>query len=283
MRFFITLSALSCILLFSCQKESDFSNTTTNTNGNGGTNGTRLVKMVAKDGTDSVVSIYSYNSSGKLIGITATGTDGGSPTYNSKTIVRNSQGIIQKVVMKDADLIQVGIDSIEIKARYDASNSRYTGWTLAVDFGSGIQKDSIVFIYNSAGKVGTESFYSDNGTGTYHPYGKFDFTYSGNNIVTKKSFTYDQGSYTEDFTMTDELDTKSPPIVFGIEGLIIDPNEIAPYYSSNNITKETVTYPSDPTETLSIAYTYNSSNKPASAIFTILPYNQLFDITYYYQ
>jgi hypothetical protein len=63
-----TLSVLT-ILLFSCQKERDLASK--ENSGNDAT-GTRLVKMVTKNGTDSAVHIYSYNSSGKLIDMTTT-------------------------------------------------------------------------------------------------------------------------------------------------------------------------------------------------------------------
>ncbi len=280
MRLLLTLSFLSCIVLFSCQKEKSFSN---NNGGStaGGATGTKLVKMVFKAGADSSVFAYSYNSSGKLITITVTGKEGGSPLYNKKTFVRNSQGIIQKLVMEDADFIQAGIDSVVYKVRYDVSVSRYTGWTVSLDFGNGIQKDSIVYVYDGTGKIINEMGYGDGGTGTYQPSGKIEYTHSGNNIMTKKLYSYDQGVYSLDFTITDEFDTKTAPLILGIEGIISESNSIAPYYSSNNITKETVTYPNDPAEILTITYTYNSSNKPASAIYSI-PGGQS-NVAYYYQ
>jgi len=284
MKIIASLSILTSIFLFSCQKEGDFSRV--NGSGSGrvvtGT-GTRLVKMVSKSGTDSSVNIYTYNSSGKLIGIATTGNDGGTPIDTKETFVRNTQGILQKEVIKDADLIQNGVDSLVIKIRYDATLTRYTGWTLIIDVGGTVLRDSAVLLYNAAGKVIIESGYSDNGSGTYKPTSKSDFTYSGNNIISKKASSYDLGTYTEDFTITDEYDTKTAPLIFGNEAFVVEPNSIAPYYSSNNILKETVTYPTDPTETLTISYIYNSSNKPATASFNIQPDNTIFAVTYYYQ
>jgi hypothetical protein len=284
MKISITLSILTSIFLFSCQKEGDFSRV--NGSGSGGSvtgTGTRLIKMVAKNGTDSSVNIYTYNSSGKLIGIATTGNDGGTPVDTRETFVRNTQGILQKEIIKDADLIQNGVDSFVINVRYDATSARYTGWTLIIDVGGTVLRDSAVLLYNATGKVITESGYSDNGSGTYKPTSKFDFTYSGNNLASKKGSSYNSGTYLEDFTITDEYDTKTSPLILGNEAFVIDPNSIAPYYSPNNILKETVTYPTDPTEILTISYTYNSSNKPGAASFNIQPDNTTFSVTYYYQ
>ncbi|HKB45921.1 MAG TPA: hypothetical protein VKC90_16100, partial [Chitinophagaceae bacterium] len=216
MKISITLSILTSIFLFSCQKEGDFFRVNGSRSGGIVTGtGTRLVKMVSKSGTDSSVNIYTYNSSGKLIGIATTGNDGGAAIDTRETFVRNIQGILQKEVIKDADLIQNGVDSLVIKVRYDATSTRYTGWTLIINVGGTVLRDSAVLLYNAAGKVITESGYSDNGSGAYKPTSKFDFTYSGNNIISKKASSYDLGTYTEDFTITDEYDTKTAPLIFG--------------------------------------------------------------------
>jgi hypothetical protein len=284
MRTIITLFSLTSLILFSCQKEVDYAERTTNVGSGNNTSGTRLVKLVSKtSGTDSSVNVYTYNSSGKLIGIVTTGNDAGTPIDTRKTFVRNSQGIIQKVILKDAELVQYGLDSIVSNVHYDAATAHYTSWALVIDVLGTVIRDSVVFIYNTNGKVITESAYSDNGGGTYLPSAKFDYTYSGNNIISKKSSSYNGGTYSEDFTIADEYDTKVSPLILGNEAFVIDPNSLAPYYSSNNLLKETITYPADPTETIAIAYTYNTSDRPSSAIFNFQPDNTAAQITYYYQ
>jgi len=284
MRIIITLFTCTSIFLFSCQKESDFANRDSNGGGGGGVvTGTRLIKMVFKSGTDSSVNLYKYNSSGKLIGITTTGNDAGSPIDTKKIFERNSQGIIQKIIIKDAELVQYGLDSLVTNVHYDATTARYTSWTIVIDVFGTVTRDSAALIYNTGGKVISELGYSDNGTGNYILTTKFDYTYSGNNLVSRKAFSYGSGTFLEDFTITDEFDTKESPLILGNEAFVIDANSIGPYYSANNISKETVTYPVDPTEILTIAYTYNSSNKPGSAIFNFQPDNTTVNVTYYYQ
>src|SRR6266516_1664263 len=96
MKISITLSILTSIFLFSCQKEADLSRT--NGSGNGGVvtgTGTRLVKMVQKIGSDSLVTIYSYNGNNKLINLKKTGIDDqGDFVDREYHYHRNASGII---------------------------------------------------------------------------------------------------------------------------------------------------------------------------------------------
>ena len=273
-----TLSTLSAItvLLFSCQKEGDSNSRTDST-------GTRLVKMVTKNGTDSAVHIYSYNSSEQLVDMTTTGTDQGDVLFNQETIVRNSKGVIQQIIFKDEQLIQSGVDSFLINVHYDESLSRYTSRAATIDYGFAIWRDSVIFSYDANGRMTTVSNFTDNGTGTYHTGGKGEYTYAGNNMATAKVFSYNAGVYEEDFTLTIEYDTKTSPLILGNEAFVIDYQGIGAYYSSNNYTKQTATYPIDPTETYTTTYTYNSTNLPATSVSQLQPGNETYSSTYFYQ
>ena len=77
-----------CLGLFSCQKEVDDS---FKTNGN---SGGLLKRTVLYQGSDSSVTDYFYNSSGKLIAVNAKADTSGIAEINNQTIERNSQGII---------------------------------------------------------------------------------------------------------------------------------------------------------------------------------------------
>lgn len=274
-----TLSAAT-VLLFSCQKERSLSS---KENSDTDATGTLLVKMVTNSGTDSAVHVYSYNSSGQLIDMTTTGTDQGDVLFTQERIVRSSKGIIQKIFFKDADLIQSGIDSFIITAHYDEGLSRYTSRTAIIDYGLMILRDSSVFTYDANGKMVTESNFSDNGAGSYHPGGKVEYTYAGNNMATAKLYSYNSGSYEEEFTLTCEYDTKTSPLILGNEAFLIDYQGLGGYYSANNVTKQTVTYPSDPAETYTLTYTYNSSGLPATSAAHIPPGTTIYGSTYYYQ
>ena len=273
-----TLSTLSAIavLLFSCQKEGDSNSRTDST-------GTRLVKMITKNGPDSAVHIYSYNSSEQLVDMTTTGTDQGDVLFNEETIVRNSKGVIEKIIFKDEQLIQSGVDSFLINVHYDDNLSRYTSRVATIDYGFAIWRDSVIFSYDANGKMTTVSNFTDNGTGTYHTGGKGEYTYAGNNMATAKVFSYNAGAYEEDFTLRIEYDTKTSPLILGNEAFVIDYQGIGAYYSSNNYTKQTATYPIDPTETYTTTYTYNSTNLPATSVSQLQPGNDTSSSTYFYQ
>jgi len=280
MKIFIATLPAVTILLFSCEKERDFAN---KQNSNTDATGILLVKMVTKSGPDSAVHIYSYNSSGKLIDMTTTGTDQGDVLFNQETIVRNSKGIIQKIIFKDEQLIQSGVYSFLINVHYDENLSRYTSRVATIDYGFEIWRDSVIFSYDANGKMVTASNFTDNGTGTYHTGGKLEYTYAGDNMATAKVFSYNSGAYEEDFTLTIEYDAKTSPLILGNEAFVIDYQGLGAYYSSNNYTKQTATYPSDPADTYTTTYTYNSTNLPATSISELQSGNDTYSSTYFYQ
>lgn len=278
MRILLPLLSFTTLFLFSCQKEIE-SPTTTNSGNNN--NGTRLVKIVEKSGADSSVATFTYNTAGKLIGIATKGIEAGNAFDDKKIIVRNSQGIIQKVIHKKSALNQYGIDSIISHVYYDAASARYTGWALNYLIFGEIIRDSIVLLYNSAGKVTTALAYEDDRVGTYEQNTRFDYTYSGNNLKSRKLSTLYSGTFSEDFTETEEFDSKISPLILGNEAFVLD--FPVSFYSANNTTKATITYPSDPTDTYIITYSYNSANKPLTALFNLMPGNTSFTYNYYYQ
>jgi hypothetical protein len=215
--------------------------------------------------------------------MTTTGTDQGDVLLDQETIVRDSRGIIQRIIFKDEQLIQSGVDSFLINVHYDEGLSRYTSRVATIDYGFEIWRDSVIFSYDANGKMVTASGFSDNGTGTYHTGGKIDYTYAGNNMATATVFSYNSGAYEEDFTLTNEYDTKTSPLILGNEAFVIDYQGLGAYYSANNATKQTATYPSDPTETYTLTYTYNSTNLPATSNAQVQPGNDTYNSTYFYQ
>jgi len=281
MRFLVTLSVLSSILLFSCQKESDFSNNNNNGNNGGGTANTRLIKTVLKYGTDSIVSDYTYNSSGKIIGAKLSGSDGGQPVDYGLTYVRNSSGIIQKQILKQNELIAIGIDSIVTIINYDVANSRYKNAVSVFSFLGIPIKDSIVLQYDGSGKYISEVDYNDGGFG-YEPAWKREYTYSGNNLGSEKYYSYDDVSSTFilEETSVYQYDSKINPLQFPSDAPVLNMN---PFYSANNIAKETYTDATDASNNYvsNVTYVYNSSNRPTSS--TEVAGTDTYKTTYYYQ
>ena len=275
-------SLLTAILFFlavafvSCQKEIKdiFA-------GTGGTsNATRLIKTVDKSGLDSTVTIYGYNSSGKIIGADISGIDSGQAFDLNLSYVRNNSGIIQKQIIKSSSFSAIGIDSLVTIISYDAAANQYKNAVSSfVLFGLPLM-DSIVFQYDGSGRLIAEIDYTDVGFG-YDPSTKKEYTYSGNNLASEKLYSYDlaSSSYSLEDTYTYEYDTKINPLQFVADAPILN---LYPFYSANNVTKTTYVA-SDPTYNYiaTEAYTYNSSNRPVMDIITTG--SDISTTTYYYQ
>lgn len=276
-RFFTTLSILSALFLFSCQKEAGFSGSN---NGGGSNSGGLLKKLVSKSGSDSSVLAFGYNSSQKIITLNTTITSGGTSTLIQERAERNAQNIIQKIIIKSDQYQQAGLDSVTTVMQY--SSGRYTAKVTTIDLVVFVYRDSVALIYDAAGKVITEKSYTDFGSSSYKETGKIEYTYSGNNLATIKNYTYDasSSSYSLDETYTyDQYDNKISPMFAGNEAFVFD----SPFfYSSNNPTKSTYTATGNPTQNYTITYTYNTANKPVTASSNIQPGNITSTGTYYY-
>jgi hypothetical protein len=274
MRIHIALIFIATLFFFSCKKEKD------SLNGGGGNN-TRLLKMVGKSGSDSSVSEFTYNSSGKIVGFKLSGVDTGNPLDLRLTYVRNNSDVIQKQILKSNDLGALGLDSIVTIVNYDAGNNRYKNAVSVVTlFGFAI-KDSIVFQYDGTGRLTSEIDYTDAGSGM-EPSSKIEYTYAGNNLASEKHYGYD--NTTASFQLTDsatyEYDSKINPLQFAPDAAVLNMN---PFYSANNITKTTYVDATDPSNNSvsNDTYTYTSQNRPATS--TSVTGSNTVTTTYYYQ
>jgi len=267
---FILLILSSCTLLFSCQKEVSNEN---GGGGNSGNNGTLLVKSVFKSGSDSSQTLYAYDGSKRLASVSNSGVDAGTPYTNQINLTRNSGGVIQKMSVKSDQFAQYGIDSLLYNVAYDAGTSRYKYKVFALNIGFALLKDSVAYEYDAAGKIVKEREFIDDGTaGGYEEIAKTEYTYSGNNIGTAKYFTYDvpTNTYTLDETDTFEYDAKTNALQLGNEAIVIGD---VTFYGPNNVSKQTIDVPADPTsnQTRTTTYTYNSNNRPITATFVTTP------------
>src|SRR6266498_2501895 len=133
MRISIALMACISLFLFSCQKEVDYANNN-NGNGNGGNGAIStglLQKIVSKSGSDSSSLIFGYNSSQKLIILNNIGVSSGTNSLTEERVERNSQGIIQKLIIKNDQYRQAGLDSVETIIEYNSG--RYISKVTTVD------------------------------------------------------------------------------------------------------------------------------------------------------
>ena len=269
-----TLLILVASILFSCQKEIDFANTN---GGSGGTTDALLQKLVSRSGSDSSTLEFGYNTSKKLMTLNTIDVTSGTTSLTRERVERNSQGIIQRLIIKDDQYQQLGLDSVETVMEY--SSGRYISKVTTIDLGIVVFSDSVALIYDAGGKVVTEKIYDDLATGNYEENSKIDYTYSGNNIVTIKQYSYDGSTYSLVVTYSyDEYDNKVSPMNIGFEAFVFDSPAM---FSFNNPTKSSIS-DTGSSETFTTTYTYNSANKPLTAMSAIQPGNSTATATYYY-
>jgi hypothetical protein len=281
----LRLTALSGILFFlaSCSKEISVENGSnapgTGGGTGGGSNGTRLVRIGHRDGSDSLTTHYTYNSANLLSGISYSGSVAGQDVGVQSRIVRNASNIITSRVTKGALFLAIGIDSFISTYVYDAAQSRYrysiTSFTL---LGFPVS-DSAVFIYNGANRLASVIRYYDDGSG-YEVDGKEELTYNGNNIATFKQYTHDGNNFELETTTTfEQYDTKINPLQFAADAV---PLGMLQFYPANNLVKGTaIDHASGNSESDTIVYTYNTQNRPSKATSTQGAGTSA--ATYYYQ
>jgi hypothetical protein len=281
-KFLTTLSILTSLFLFSCQKESDFSN---GNGGGGSTSGTMLVKMVSKNGSDSVVTVYEYNAGKKLINEKTVGMSGGIDEGNEVRYYRNSSGIVTRYVQINSNFVMAGIDSVTTFVHYNTSSLRYTSTVQEISLLGFSVLDSMVFVYDGSGKVVHSDLYQSIplAGGGYDLTEKFKYTYAASGNITQYDI-YDETSGADDLVATVRytFDTKTSPLIFNNEAFAIGHPD---WISVNNGTKVEFTDVSDPSnnQTIAFTYTYNNSNMPATGVSTQNPGAVVSNITYYYQ
>ncbi|HEX7905361.1 MAG TPA: hypothetical protein VF487_15920 [Chitinophagaceae bacterium] len=268
---------VSCVfLLTACQKEAGFSNGS----GSGTGSGDLLTKLVSKSGSDSSSISFGYNAAKKLTTLDFFTLSNGQSAEINERAERNSQGIIQRVIIKSDVYQQAGVDSAITVVGYNGG--KYTSKVTSFDLVVIVLKDSVALAYDAAGKVSSERSFTDVG-GAYEEYQKVEYTYSGNNLASIKYYSYDASTpgYTlvETFTY-DQYDSKASPIYFGYEAFVLG----SPFFfSSNNPLKSTITATGSTAQNYTTTYTYNAANKPLTATSIIQPGNAITTGTYYYQ
>lgn len=274
------LTAVFVILsftFFSCQKEVDdiFSN---NGNNGGGGNGTKLVRVGTRAGTDSITTDFSYNGANRLSSISYSGTVTGIPITAQIRIVRNASNIITSTISKSNAYASVGIDSVVTNCVYDAANSRYSYLVARyAEFGVAAS-DSSVFSY-SGGKLVSSIGYHNDGSG-YQIDSKDSVYYNGNNISSIKSYSYNGSGFDLDAeTKYDQYDNRISPLYFAEDAPVLG---MSTYYSANNVVQRTmIDYSTNDSQTGIFTYLYNASNRPTKAVSTDGTNSST--STYYYQ
>lgn len=269
----VIFCVLATILLAACTKEKSIE---------GGVKQSLLMKMVAKLGTDSLVDAYGYDGSNRLISYSTSIHIQGNVLLSQATFERASSGVIQKVTLSSNQ----SVNQIQYMLNYNTASSRYTS-AITTNIVSGqTVKDSTAFTYDAAGKImQKEEFYDDGFSAGYVEAYKTTYAYDGDgNVIKATEYEFDDatGTYNQSAETTYEYDTRVNPLRMAIEAYLVNEPERA---SPNNVTKNTYTDSTDPTqnETINIAYTYNNDNKPNTASILYNSIGMPFTTTYYYQ
>jgi len=273
------------VILASCQKEVDF-DPGGGGGGGGGTTNQKLVRIGTRSGADTTTTDYGYNTAGKLIRQYTAGNVQGTAFFFETKLNRNGSGIITSVVLKSDQFAALGVDSIVTVVKYNSGTSKYTGTITALTIFGFDLKDSAVFTYDGSGKIiQEESFSADPITGIYQKASKDVYTYlASGNVGNEKYYEWNDITLGYDLSeeYTDEYDAKVSPLQLGVEAIFIGDLVLG---ATNNLTKSIYVDATDPSnnETTSLTYTYNTANKPATAISTVTPGSAVTNVTYTYQ
>ncbi len=241
-----------------------------------------LVKIVERSGSDSIVTRYGYDAFQKLVSIDYQQTVSSISFQEHYGFIRNAAGIVTQKVYKNDSLISRGIDSILYQVHYNASTAQYISQSGKISKNGQTIKDSISYTYSGSKIVQSEEFLNL-GLGDFG-FVKNIFGYDGTgNISNIKIYTPDS-SATYQFTSENTFlyDLNVNPLKLSLESFLFnDPTAFSNYNVTSAVFKDVL----DPTNTLgySVAYAYNTVNKPISGtrIYNNGPNSQT--ISYYYQ
>ncbi|PWT97204.1 MAG: hypothetical protein C5B52_14250 [Bacteroidetes bacterium] len=286
MRLALTLTALACLFLFSCQKELSFENG--GNPGGGGSNGTLLVKILSESPDGNLTTEYSYDPSYRLNGQTVTGTRSGTDKSSQIKISRNALGFITKILTTSAQLSGVGLDSAVFTVYNDPITAKYT-YSKSIHKDVGLPTiDSEAYVYDGAGRINAVEYYV--GTVLDFPIyvltTKLEIAYDSKNNITGLNVLApdpnNPGSMNTAGIYKLTYDDKENPLPLGNDAVVLSNYTL---YSSNNNIKMEFTNPSYSLSNFTVTsdITYNSSKKPDKSVVTLMPDNTVTNQTYFYQ
>lgn len=305
---------LLAITIVSCQKEIDWGTNPSNGSGTGGTgggtggsggsggttggsNGDLLVKAVAVTaGTTDTNFIYlTWDANKRLAQYKSTGKTNGIDASAQYDIIRLPNGDIQKIYSKPFTAfpgMPVSIDSMVTEVHYQVGTSKFQ-YAITTTYSSFLNsKDSVVFVYNTAGKVSTKTTYKESIiTGTMDISFKETYTYDANGNVTNVSAQMADpitGTMSNAGSTVMTYNTHKSPWTIGDEAFII----LSPENTSVNYTDKKVQSGNagggnvSGTVTGTLTNTqYNSFDRPSKGTITTtpMPPGYIINYTYYYQ
>jgi len=144
------------LYLSSCQKEISAEN---NGNPGGSASGDLLVKIVANEGGQTLVTTFEYDAAKRLTREKILGVSGGQAIDNDTRVIRDGSGIITTLIQKNAQLAAQGIDSVITKVNYNAGSQRYTSRVMEISLFGFTTVDSAALSYDASGNQVKEEHY----------------------------------------------------------------------------------------------------------------------------
>ena len=281
-KYFLVVVAFVMLVITSCQKEIDWG-----TSNNQSSSGDLLVKSVSKSGTDSVITLYTYNAARKIMKEKITGISGGIDASNEFRYYRNTSNIITHYTQINPNLSAVGIDSVVTQVNYNSTSGRYTSTVSEISLMGFSVRDSTVLVYGANGKVTNTDLYQSIPliSPVYEISLRVKYTYdAAGNLTQQDFFSVDPLTLVEDpvSIIKYTYDTKTAAIKFDNESFVMGK---ADNVSVNNATKVEFIDINTPSNGFinSNVFTYNSSNRPGTAVSTRTPGSVVNNITFFYK
>lgn len=241
-----------------------------------------LGRMETTLGGETLTTTVQYND-GKPIFMQALGSSGGTSVNVTTRIIRNSQGIIEKIIIKNpAYLTTFFADSIIYTLNYSTGNNRYTSLVNYLFFKNGTTEyDSTYFTFDAAGTITQATKLISNGSSPgYQEAERNEFTYDNGNLIRCKNYIFNSLFLEQNVS----YDSKINPMGFGKEWILIGStrnNRKFEQSSPNNAT--TVSFNRNGVTSITTStYTYNLNDFPASKT-DLLPSGSTQISTFYYQ
>jgi len=261
---------LSSILWFSCKKA----------NHGLPVSAPLLSRTVTILAADTLTTTLEY-SGGKVTLMVASGTSGGKSVNANTRFIRNTQGIIEKVIIKNpAYLTTFTSDSIVYEIHYSSTLNRYANIVNDLFFKNGNKEhDSTYFSYDVQGYLVQATKLVNDGS-TIKEGERNEFTYSGDNLIRCKNYIFNSLYLVQ----SNVYDNKINPMSFGKEWILIGStrnNRRFEQSSSNNAT--TINYDQNGTaSSTTMNYTYTSNNLPVKRTNTSAN-GEIQTVIYFYQ
>ena len=284
----------AALVLSACKKEPSFENSGNNPGGGSGGGGGStpsglLSRMVFSDAgdTDSTAYNYEYDAAKRLSFVNFESSN----FTDAVRLKRNAAGIITEASIKNEVVTSLGLDSLVIRYNYSTSESRYKSAIFSIPIQGIVFTDSTVLNYDASGNVTSKVTYGGMLGVPFAPQAKMDFTYGNGNIISSKSYTYDNNAWDLEYTFNYTYDNKTNPLRMGVEAVLVDAY-ISPafgmsgaiYYGPNNATIIDYIDATDSANNykLTSSFTYDTSNKPTNGTAVETPGNGSYKWRFYY-